>query len=359
MRILLISTGDFSGIKRSLIMELRRAGCIVIDGKVTLRHLRFRVLHILFMFLNALISYKFRFRALIARTRAAYYSLSKASAALVERNNDIDVVIMIGANFLNFWKTKKRGVVYTLFTDHTNLLSKRLPDYGFAIPEKQVRPYWNRIERKVLSQQDHIFVMGSHVKESLVQDYGACPEQVTVIGGGPNLDVDIERDGVLKDYGQRRILFVGLDPERKGLKVLTKAFAEVRRVFPDSTLHVAGVDGLSANGISYYGNVRGERLKDLFYSSQVFALPAFREPFGVVFLEAMLSKAVCIGTKIEAVPEIIVNGQTGFLIKPNDHATLAENIIALFSDREILTSMAESGYRIAKKHWGGINRFKK
>jgi glycosyltransferase involved in cell wall biosynthesis len=97
--------------------------------------------------------------------------------------------------------------------------------------------------------------------------------------------------------------------------------------------------------------LKGEPLKELFYDSQIFAMPSLREPFGIVFLEAMWSKAVCIGTSIEAIPEIIKDGETGYIVDPNDDGALAERISALFSHPEDLKDKAERGYAVAKSEW--------
>ena len=132
----------------------------------------------------------------------------------------------------NFHRKKTKNLRYAILTDHSNLLSKKIPDYGIDIPEQAVCGSWNKIERTILSEQDQIFVMGSFVKESMIKDYRIDPKHVAVIGGGPNLDVDAERDGIEKDFSQHNILFVGLEPERKGLPVLRQAFQTVRVSLP-------------------------------------------------------------------------------------------------------------------------------
>ena len=81
-----------------------------------------------------------------------------------------------------------------------NLLSKAVPELGFSAPERKVSGAWNRVEKTVLADQDYNFVMGRFVKDCMVRDYGIDPQKIAVTGGGPNLDVDAERDGIAKDY---------------------------------------------------------------------------------------------------------------------------------------------------------------
>lgn len=350
-KILLISAGEFSGIKSSIASALKRAGCEVIEVRHTLRYLCLRPLYVLCMILHALYLYKSKFRSYLSRTRTAYWVRSKVNQSIVDRHSNIDAVMLVGANQLNFYPSKNPSIRYCIFTDHINKLSKQLPNFGFEIPEKNVHPSWNIIEQEILQQQNHIFVLGSFVKDSMVEDYGIDPAKITVVGGGPNLDINKERDGFIKDFSGKNILFVGLDPARKGLPVLKKAFAAVLNQFPDARLNVVGVDGVDADGVFYHGKLKGEQLKKLFYMSQIFALPTFREPFGIVFLEAMWAKNVCIGTRVGAIPEIIEDGVSGYIVDPGEHDALAERIISLFKEPKRLEQMAERGYDLAKSKW--------
>jgi glycosyltransferase involved in cell wall biosynthesis len=123
-------------------------------------------------------------------------------------------------------------------------------------------------------------------------------------------------------------------------------------VHGDARLNVVGVEGSDGNGVKYHGRLYGDALKQLFYDSQIFALPSVREPFGFVFLEAMWSKAVCIGCNIEAMPEIIQDGETGFIIEPNNDRMLADRLIRLLDAPDSLRLMAENAYSAARQRWG-------
>jgi glycosyltransferase involved in cell wall biosynthesis len=348
---ILITGGGFSGITSSICKSLQSKENIEVTiVPLSLRILNLRWLFIVLIALESFLTYGIKFRKFFNRTWFSYYAKSLACDALVKKHTP-DVVIQIGTNNLNF-KREKENTVFSIFTDHVNLLSKKLPDYGFEIPEKQISHRWNRIEERILQSQDHIFVMSNKVRNSMIYDYGVDQNRIKTVGGGPNLDVDIERDGIEKKYTDKNILFVGLDAERKGLLDLVAAFDIVQKQFSDAKLHIVGVDGKSSDSVVYHGEVRGERLKELFFNSQIFCLPAYREPFGIVFLEALYSKCVCIGTNIEAMPEIIDHGKTGYLCEPKNVDEISKYISDLFSDSNRLKDMAEAGYKSAKKNWG-------
>ncbi len=349
--ILVISTGEFSGTKNSVVRALKEKDCYVSYVRISLHRLRLWPLYRFLMYAHALGLYGFSAKKYVHRTPTAAWVLSKACQAIIDAHSDIDAVMLLQGLYPNFSPAKSADVKYCVYTDHVNILSKKSPSYGFPAPEKNVHSSWNNIEQFTLTNQDYIFVMGEHVRDCIVEEYGIAHEKVFAVGGGPNLDVDVERDRLRKDFSGRNIVFVGLDAERKGLSTLKKAFEIVRAEFPEARLHVVGVDGESADGTLYYGRLAGEPLKDLLYKSQIFAMPTHREPFGIAFLEAMWAKLACVGSSVGALPEIIEESRTGFLVRPGDHIALAERISELFRDSHKLKAMCEAGYiRAAGKY---------
>jgi glycosyltransferase involved in cell wall biosynthesis len=350
-RVVVISTGSFSGIRDAIARSLGNSGCEVISVGATLRPLRLRPIYRALMYASAFCTYGRRFREYVNHTAIAEWVRSRASEKLIEQHRGIDAVIGLPTIGRGFVTRKRTGVRYALLTDHVNLLSKKLPDLGVPFMERGASSSWNDVERRALAAQDCVLVLGAYVKDCIVHDYGIPAEQVTVIGAGPVLDVDARRDGIEKDYAGQNVLFVGLDAQRKGLSTLEAAFERVSARFPRATLHIVGVEGKSTASTRYHGVVRGAPLKSLFYSAQVFALPSLREPFGLVFLEAMYAKNVCIGTTLGAMPEIIRDNETGFVVAPGDASSLADRIIWLFEHPQEMKRMAEAGYARASRHY--------
>jgi starch synthase len=56
--------------------------------------------------------------------------------------------------------------------------------------------------------------------------------------------------------------------------------------------------------------------------AHVFCLPTRFEPFGIAFVEAMHFGLPCVGTATDAVPEIVADGETGYLVPVDDEAAL-------------------------------------
>jgi glycosyltransferase involved in cell wall biosynthesis len=351
MKILMIVSDSMLPRRRALVDALEHLGHTVILMQPTLRGLPGRWFFAFVIAVNALIVYKTRFRKYLNKTSSAFYIYGFAIDALIKRHKDADALILIGANSRTVFWRKNPKLSYFVMTDHVNLLSKELKDYGVKIPERRVYARWNDLERLLLLEQDHIFVLGSHVKRAMVDLYGIDSQKITVTGAGPNVDIDIVRDNIKKDYHSRNILFVGLDAERKGLDLLVRAFRRVKSAYPDAILHVVGKAGTTAGGVVYHGKLSGIPLKRLYYECQVFAMPSYREPFGVVYVEAMMAKAVCIGTNVGAAPEIFVDAHSGLIIEPGDDSALTERILQLFSNHKHMKTLAENGYERAKCRW--------
>jgi glycosyltransferase involved in cell wall biosynthesis len=295
--------------------------------------------------------YRREARVLMERTRAAFIARSRVNTMLVNQHTDLDAVILLTGNSGYRGALKSPRPRLLVYTDYGNLLSKVLPDHGFALSERRIYPLWNVLERDALLAQDRIFVMGSGVRSAMESAYRLPAGAVVAVGAGPGLDVDRVRDRGIKDPSNRSILFVGKLAAVKGLGVLLEAFPAVRQAFPDAVLHVVTVDSIVAPGVVSHRRLSESELKELFYRCNIFVMPAFKEPLGLVFLEAMWSECACIGTTVGTMPELIQDGVTGYVVEPGDARTLAARLIDLLGDPARTRAMGERGYLAVKDYW--------
>lgn len=148
-----------------------------------------------------------------------------------------------------------------------------------------------------------------------------------------------------------------LFPE-KGGEELVRAFAHVHRRAPDAELLVVGND-LSEHGEFSAGLRRlaeelgvGEAVRflgrrddvpRLMAAADVYAMPSFEEPFGLVFLEAMAMRLPVVALANGGTLEVVEHGRTGLLSAPGDVDTLAEHITLLIRDSELRDRMGDAG----------------
>jgi len=277
-----------------------------------------------------------------------YAQMSRAARRQLETIDpaSYDVIVQIGALFDLAEQPGKLTVSY-----HDGNLATRLQSpYGFpAISQAHIQTalvYENQLYGKL----DHIFTMSQWLANSFVTDCGVDHKKLTPIGAGINLPRIKKREDL--SYEAPRMLFVGKDFARKGGRVLLEAFREVRRQMPDASLTIIGPDVADlppgVKCLSYVSKatpVGLDLLLDEYVKASLFVMPSLYEPFGVVFAEAMAHKLPCVGTKICAMPEIIEDGKTGFVVPPQDARALADRMLTLLQAPALCRSFGEAGYR--------------
>lgn len=263
-----------------------------------------------------------------------------------------DVILQIGA----LSRPAARGShPYALYLDFTYALTRReWPARSPMGPLEQ--RLWRWLERRTYADAVAIFCRGAHVARSLREDYGIADENIYVIGAGVNIPLPDLHNTPARTAP--RALFIGSDFERKGGEVLLQAWPEVRRHIPDACLMVFGrptctmPDGVDVQTVAWDRESIWRALSE----TSLFVMPAHCETWGDVFLEAMAYGIPCIGAAGDAMPEIIEDGRTGFVIPRGDAVSLAERIVKLFGDPDLRREMGIAGRaRVEQRfQWGPI-----
>ena len=121
---------------------------------------------------------------------------------------------------------------------------------------------------------------------------------------------------------------------------------------------------VTAPGVASLGLLRKDdpaqlqRLMDAYLSADVFCFPTRFEPFGIVVLEAMFFGLPCVATDAWAIPEMVVDGETGYTVPMNDVDALTDRLTRLLSDPELARRMGEAGRARANRHftWAEVVR---
>jgi 1,2-diacylglycerol 3-alpha-glucosyltransferase len=177
----------------------------------------------------------------------------------------------------------------------------------------------------------------------------------------PDLDHEqFDKEFGLRD-GSKKILYVGRLMEEKGLDVLLNAYNIVNAKIPNTNLVIVGKGHLRRNleeqanklgleSVVFTGFVSDSLLKQAYASSDLFVLPSYAEIQPLVLLEALAMGLPAIGTKVGGVPEMIVDGRNGYLLKPGDHQGLAEKITTLLNDDALREEFSQNSLQVARSH---------
>jgi glycosyltransferase involved in cell wall biosynthesis len=190
---------------------------------------------------------------------------------------------------------------------------------------------------------------------------GVPADRTRVIYGG----ADPQRFTPDPDVGRDGVLFVGRLTPHKGIDRLIRALPDGAR------LTVAGTGGhdprpperdypgllrrlARGRDVTFTGAIPDVALPELHRRAAVFVLPtvkrdcygrhfAISELLGLSVLEAMASGTPVVASRLDALPEVVRDGETGFLVTPGDVAELHDRIARLLADRALAARMGGRG----------------
>jgi glycosyltransferase involved in cell wall biosynthesis len=143
----------------------------------------------------------------------------------------------------------------------------------------------------------------------------------------------------------------------KGHDVLIDIWSQVRATCPTAALVVVG-DGddrarleqkaaaQCPDGIVFEGRVPSARLETLYRGAVCLAMPSTHEGFGIVYAEAMARGVPCVACP-GAAEEIVEHGRDGLVVPAVDPDALTRALVALFSDRDLRSRLAQGAARRA------------
>jgi glycosyltransferase involved in cell wall biosynthesis len=197
----------------------------------------------------------------------------------------------------------------------------------------------------------------------------APPEKVRVVYGGADPacffpDPDARRSGVL---------FVGRLTPHKGVDRLIRALPSGAR------LTVVGAPGhdpalpardyplllrrlSEGRDITFAGAVPDAELPEVYRRAAVLVLPTVKrdcygrefpvaELLGLTVLEAMASGTPVVASRLDALPEVVRDGETGFLVAPGDVEELRDRLAQLLGDPALAARMGSRARELAAEHF--------
>jgi glycosyltransferase involved in cell wall biosynthesis len=159
-----------------------------------------------------------------------------------------------------------------------------------------------------------------------------------------------------------RVLFAGLILDRKNVMGLLEAAKIIVKTFPGLRLRLAGrrVDedyyqqclsyvqnnGLSGN-VEFLDNVDADGIAAELASANLMVLPAKQETSPMIISETMAAGKPIVATPVGGIPEVVVDGETGFLAPVGDPQGLADKILRLLTDSALRQRMGAAARAVA------------
>jgi starch synthase len=235
-------------------------------------------------------------------------------------------------------------------------------------------------EQTSIEAADAVIAVSGGMRDDVLNCYPHVkPERVHVIHNGIDPEIyrpqrseeTLSRLGV--DSRTPYAFFNGRITRQKGLQFLLAAALKMDPSHqlvivasnPDTPEIAAEVAGLAERVRHERGNLTWigryiplQELIHLHSDAAVFVCPSIYEPFGLVNLEAMACETAVVASRVGGIPEIVVDGETGYLVDydPDDTeaftAALAARVDELMNDAGLAARMGKAGRARVLKHFG-------
>jgi starch synthase (maltosyl-transferring) len=259
---------------------------------------------------------------------------------------------------------RQRPLLIQSFLFHANIAVRLAAPFvghpwivsGLRVAEREKR--WHRLLDRLTSYGATASVCVSQGVLKFSQEHtGLRTERLTVIPNGIDVGLfdgidAVPRASIGVPEHAHLAIFVGRIEAQKGVDHLLNAASLVARVRPDWYLAIVGdgpdvaanrrrteQDPLLAERVRWLG--RREDVPGLLLASDVLVTSSLWEGMPNVVLEAMAARRAVVGTAVEGTEELIVPGQTGWLVPPGDSDALADALQEAAGDPDRLRTFGE------------------
>ena len=230
-----------------------------------------------------------------------------------------------------------------------------------ASEPRRLRPLYRALERRYLSTVDGVVCNSNPTRDS-VHELHPGTRTVVAPPAGDRFDPPAEQWAAPAPGDALQVLFVGNITPRKGLDTLVDGVAASDTPVEVSVVgtatdeaYVADVkQSIAAYGltdrISFVGHCSDEELAEQFRTAHVLAVPSRYEGLGIVYLEAMSFGLPVLATRAGGPTDIVTDGETGYLVDPDDDVAVGRALTRFGADPERLTAMSHAARRRYEDH---------
>jgi glycosyltransferase involved in cell wall biosynthesis len=220
----------------------------------------------------------------------------------------------------------------------------------------------SRLKQSALREAEAIWSISDYTTDQLVQITGIPLERVKLLVPGltaAQADAFItpltraDRDG--NEPWLLSVARLDAGERQKGIDHVLNAMYELRTKLPQVRYRIVGdgsdrarLEGIARDlgiddRVEFLGHIDFPELAELYKSCEVFILPSAQEGFGLVYVEAMAAGKPVIAAQAGAVPEVVVDGQTGLLVEYGNETAIADAIARLCAAPELGRRLGSAG----------------
>lgn len=290
------------------------------------------------------------------RLRTGFHTFDRwlYNAAVAVRPPRVDLVV--GVDLDGFLWSRRRPRVPFVVALKGIIADELENERGWTRTLLAVQARWERANAR---QADRVVVPSCYSLRIARDRYGVRPDALAVVPEPIDLEEWRRRFTAARREvrGRPSVLAVARLYPRKRIEDLLAAAVVLRQRIPDVAVRIVGEGpegerlralqrrlGLE-DTVRFLGQVSRGALAVEYTSADCFCLPTVQEGFGLVFLEAMAAGLPVVACRVAAVPEVVEDRRTGFLVTPRSPEELAAAIETLVTNAELRHDFAAAGRR--------------
>ena len=241
-------------------------------------------------------------------------------------------------------------------------------DTYFCHLEKRKQKLKNFWFEKLALQKAKAFIAPTTFAGKLSQKlFGLQDKKIQTIHNG--LELGKFENSHPQEYQNGLLLYIGTIIRKKGVLELPEIFNQVRQQHPQASLILIGGDSsdietqsqstwqLMQNkfqdddlqSVTYLGKIPYHEVQQYIKKAHVCVFPSFAETLGMVTIEAMAMQKPVVNTKIGWAKELIVDGESGFLVHPKNHQGYAAKITSILNDNVLARNLGDKARERVEK----------
>jgi glycosyltransferase involved in cell wall biosynthesis len=235
------------------------------------------------------------------------------------------------------------------------------------------------IEQRLIRQADRVIAECPQDRIDQVSLYSADPEKIRVVPCGfdesefhpihrrlARREIGFADDGPLIVHVGRMVPRKGVDNVIRGFAGLVRRSKIAARLVivggesddpdPAATPEIGRLREIAAgegvlDRVIFTGRRARDRLKYYYSAADLFVTTPWYEPFGITPLESMACGTPVIGSRVGGLQHSIRDGETGFLVPPNDPETLCDRMTRALAEPAILDRLSRQAVDWVNRHF--------
>ncbi|AZQ63511.1 glycosyltransferase [Flammeovirga pectinis] len=278
-------------------------------------------------------------------------------------SHEFDYVFICAVPFMGAYINTKTPIIYLSDATFENMIDFYSP---FKRLNKKGIVEGHEIENLLLSKSKHVIFSSDWALKSAINYYNCNSNKVSLLDFGANIPLVEYKENIPSEYINNtcRLLFSGVDWERKGGELAYRVFLELLKRNINSELIIIGCNpNIKNKKVTIIPFLNKNNKEDLsifnsyFKESTFFILPSIADCTPIVFSEAAANSLPVLSTKVGGIASVIEEGINGFTFKLDaSEKDYADKIEQLWNNKNQLiqlrkTSLQEYNRRLNWNTW--------